>query len=93
MEQTDQPIKEVTFGELQELKTKRVRKVDWYKVLAQLDANPGVWGLVGEFDQSMRTHINKGRFSYIDPTIYEAAARKTVGHRANIHVRRRIEST
>ena len=93
MERTNKPIDEVTFSELQDFPAKRIRKVDWDKVLTQLDTQPGVWGLVGEFDQSMRTHINKGRFSYIDPALYEAAARKINGHRANIYIRRRLEGT
>lgn len=69
----------------------RVRKVNWQLVLEILDANPGVWHLIGEFDQSVRTHINQGRYSHIDPALYVAKTGKTGDKRrtrANLYLQR-----
>ena len=68
----------------------RIRIVDWTKVLAILDANPGVWHLIGEFNQSLRTHINQGRYSSIDPALYLARTSKTGERkRGNLYMMRR----
>jgi hypothetical protein len=93
MERTSEPINTVTFTELPERLGQRIRTVDWAKVLKELDSRPGQWGLVGEFDQSVRTHINQGRYKYVSPTLYEAYAEKIKGSRANIYLRRRAENT
>lgn len=52
-------------------KKSRLRQIDWKKVLEIADANPGETMYLGIVDQSMRTHIRKGRFAYIDPSKYE----------------------
>ena len=57
---------------------RRVRKVDWAKVLKILDENPGTMHLIGEFNQSVRSHINQGRYPYIDPSLYFAVTEKVV---------------
>jgi hypothetical protein len=71
----------------------RVRLVNWTKILAILDANPGVWHLVGEFNQSVRTHINQGRYSNIDPNLYLAKTSKTPDsrQRGNLYMMRKPE--
>ena len=70
--------------------TGRVRLVNWSKVLTILDANPGVWHLIGEFNQSLRTHINQGRYSSIDPALYLARTSKTGDRkRGNLYMMRR----
>lgn len=57
----------------------RVRKIDWLKVLEQCDTHGSVF--VGVVDQSMRTHIRKGRFSYIDPAKYDVWTESHEGSR------------
>ena len=49
--------------------TARVRKIDWVKVLELCEEHDTVF--VGVMDQSVRTHIRRGRFKYIDPAKYE----------------------
>lgn len=49
--------------------TARIRKVDWREVIAQCDVHDVV--CVGVMDQSIRTHIKRGRIKYIDPSKYE----------------------
>ena len=69
----------------------RVRKVDWAKVLVTLDSNPGVWHLIGEFNQSIRTHINQGRYKNVDPALYLAKTGKAESSkrtRANLFMQR-----
>jgi hypothetical protein len=69
----------------------RVRKVDWAKVLVTLDSNPGVWHLIGEFNQSIRTHINQGRYRNVDPALYLAKTGKADSSRrtrANLFMQR-----
>lgn len=71
---------------------RRVRKVNWIKVLEIVDQSPGKWHLIGEFDQSVRTHIKQGRYSYIDPAKYDACTGKIDGkgrQRANLFLMRR----
>lgn len=91
MAESDGPIEVVIPSEPAKIADIRVRKVNWLKVLEILDANPGQWHLIGEFDQSIRTHIRKGRYKYIDPTKYECVTRRIAGKaptRANVHMRR-----
>lgn len=74
--------------------TGRVRLVNWSKVLTILDANPGVWHLIGEFNQSVRTHINQGRYPYIDPALYFAKTSRIPGKdrvRGNLYMMRKPE--
>ena len=67
------------------------RLTDWRKVIDLLDANPGADFCVGVMDQSMRTHIRKGRFSYIDPAAYDVWTVGTgEGTKARLFMRRRI---
>jgi|TARA_R110000822_G_scaffold31579_2_gene91314 hypothetical protein len=50
----------------------RVRKVDWKKVIRELDALPlNTTVYVGVLDQSMRTHLKKGRMKYLNPDLYD----------------------
>ena len=92
MESTHTAISAVVPADPPKTRTIRVRKVDWLKVLANLDEKPGEWHLIGEFDQSLRTQIRKGKYSYIDPSLYEVVSRRIQGKprtRANIYMRRR----
>ena len=60
----------------------RVKKIDWRAVLRHADElGPDFAVFVGEVDQSMRTHIRKGRFSYIDPSRYEVWTHAIEGSR------------
>ena len=47
----------------------RVRNVDWRAVMNQCEINDVV--CVGVMDQSIRTHIKRGRIKYLDPAKYE----------------------
>jgi|Laugrespbdmm15sd_2_1035082.scaffolds.fasta_scaffold267858_1 hypothetical protein len=85
---------EVTFTE--DIPRTRVRLIDWHDVMRQLDessvTNPGAWGRVGEFDQSVRTHIRAGRYKHIDPKKYEVTTKKIEGKsrsRADLYMRKR----
>jgi hypothetical protein len=98
MESNSEPVGEITFTS-DTLQPRRVRLVDWHKVLKQLDEasinNPGDWGLVGEFDQSLRTHIRQGRYKYIDPAVYEVTTRRAAGKqrsRALLYMRKKPSS-
>lgn len=51
--------------------TPRVRKIDWQRVVSILDdMEPMTKAFIGIVDQSVRTHLRKGRYSYIDPSKY-----------------------
>jgi hypothetical protein len=73
----------------------RVRLVNWHDVMRQIDesavTNPGAWGAVGEFDQSVRTHIRAGRYKHIDPLKYEVTTKRAGDkpNRAIVYMRRR----
>ena len=72
-----------------------VRKVDWRKVIAEVDALPaGTAAYVGELDQSVRTHIRKGRYEYIDPSKYTVWTRAIEGSRtkAKIYLMRKVDA-
>lgn len=95
MERDSQTTGSVTFTK-EPLTARRIRLVDWESVLKQLDeaavTNPGEWGKIGVFDQSIRTHIRKGRYKHIDPALYEVTTRKAPGEsrsRAIILMRRK----
>lgn len=77
------PIDTIEFAEPQSGPKRRIRKVDWLSVLAVLDKNPGKWAKIGEFDQSLRSHIRSGRYSYIDPSLYQAITEKIEGKPRN----------
>jgi hypothetical protein len=95
------PITGVTAVDLDAKPRTRVRLVDWQKVLASLDElherEPGKWGLIGEFDQSVRSNIRRGHYSRIDPAKYEVTTEKIPGgtnrNRALLYMRRRVVST
>ena len=70
----------------------RVKDIDWQRVIAEVDALPdGDAAFVGVMDQSMRTHIRNGRFSYIDPSKYEVWTESDNGSRtrARLFMRRK----
>jgi hypothetical protein len=65
----------------------RIRRVDWRRAIQELDASPqGASVYVGILDQSVRTHINKGRYSYIDPRRYAAYTRSVDGSRTKAYI-------
>jgi len=64
----------------------RVRHTDWLSVINWLDQNPAEIAFVGVMDQSIRTHIRKGRFSYIDPRKYEVWTEAEEGSRTRARV-------
>lgn len=70
----------------------RVKDIDWQRVIAEVDALPeGKCAVLTNVDQSMRTHIRKGRFAYIDPSKYEVWTQKHGNSRtrADLFIRRR----
>jgi hypothetical protein len=73
----------------------RVRETDWVSVIKYLDEHPNSITFIGEMDQSIRTHIRKGRFKYIDPNKYDVWTKSVDGSRtrANIYMRKKpVES-
>lgn len=70
----------------------RVRKIDWRRVIEELDAlPPQTDALIGVVDQSVRTHLKKGRYSYIDPSRYVIWTEGLPGSRtqARLYMRRK----
>lgn len=70
----------------------RVRKIDWQRVISELDALPAeTQAFIGVVDQSVRTHIKKGRYSYIDPSRYDVWTEAVPGSRtqARLFMQRR----
>lgn len=70
----------------------RVKDIDWQRVIAEVDALPdGKCAVVTDVDQSMRTHIRKGRFAYIDPSKYDVWTQKRPNSRtrADLFIKRR----
>ena len=70
----------------------RIRSIDWRQALRHADElGPDTAVCVGEVDQSIRTHIRKGRFAYIDPNKYEVWTRGIRGSRtrALLYLRRK----
>lgn len=98
MERHSDAVTEVEFTS-ENLQPRRVRLVDWAAVLKQLDQaavdNPGDWGIIGVFDQSLRTHIRQGRYKHIDPTKYQVTTRKAPGEKRSraVLLMRRIPET
>lgn len=65
----------------------RIRTVDWRRAIEELDKLPaGQSVYVGELDQSVRTHINTGRYEYIDPEKYGAYTKAINKSRTRAHV-------
>jgi hypothetical protein len=62
-------------------RSRRIRQTDWLSVIDFLDQNPAATAFVGVMDQSIRTHIRNGRFSYIDPNKYEVWTEAEAGSR------------
>ena len=87
----DQPTMEPDNEEPKQPKA-RIRNIDWRQVLREADRlGPEFAVCVGEVDQSIRTHIRKGRFAYIDPDKYEVWTRGAEGSRtrASLYLRRK----
>lgn len=72
---------------------RKLKHIDWLKVKELADANPGVTQHVGIMDQSMRTHIRKGRIAYINPNHYDVWTHRTEESRtrAHLYLRRKCE--
>jgi hypothetical protein len=73
----------------------RIRNIDWRRAMTELDnAPPGVAVYVGIMDQSVRTHINKGRYHYINPDVYRAYTKAIPGgNRAHIYLYRACDES
>lgn len=57
-------------------------RIDWQRVIAEVDSLPlGETALIGVVDQSVRTHIRKGRYSKVDPRKYEVWTEAVEGSR------------
>jgi hypothetical protein len=72
--------------------TARVRKINWRRVISELDAlPPETQAFIGVLDQSVRTHIKKGRYKYIDPDRYDVWTYAVPGSRtqARLYMQRR----
>jgi hypothetical protein len=70
----------------------RVKHIDWQRVKQEVDAlSDGECVMIADVDQSMRTHIRRGRFAYIDPSEYEVWTEGINGSRtrANLFMRRK----
>lgn len=70
----------------------RFRLIDWKKVLETLDElEPGTPVIVGEVDQSIRTHIKNGRYKAIDPSRYDVWTTSVNGsrNRAILYIQRK----
>lgn len=96
MDEDHSVIQEINFVKLPEQK-RRVRKVDWLKVMHELDQEPGEWALIGVLDRSVRSHIARGRYAYIDPALYEVTTTRldSDGPRnlGYLFMRRRVEDS
>ena len=70
----------------------RVRKIDWQRVVSILDdMEPETEAFIGVLDQSVRTHLKKGRYSYVDPSKYVIWTEALPGSRtkARLYMKRR----
>lgn len=70
----------------------RVRKIDWRHVVRLLDEMPPqTEAFIGVLDQSVRTHLKKGRYSYIDPSKYVIWTESVDGSRtkARLYMKRK----
>ena len=70
----------------------RVRKIDWRHVVRLLDEMPPqTEAFIGVLDQSVRTHLKKGRYSYIDPSRYVIWTESVDGSRtkARLYMKRK----
>ena len=70
----------------------RVKNINWVEARTRVDAQPGETFCIGVVDQSMRTHIRNGRFSYIEPSLYDVWTEAVDGSRtrAKLYMRRKI---
>jgi len=70
----------------------RVRQTDWMSVITFLDENPEEIAFIGVMDQSIRTHIRKGRFKYIDPLKYDVWTEAVDGSRtrARLYMKKKV---
>lgn len=71
----------------------RRRNIDWVKVRDMANESPGTAFKIGVMDQSIRTHIRKGRISYINPALYDVWTVKEPGTRtrASLFIRRKCD--
>lgn len=61
----------------------RIKVTDWREVIAQLDRlDSDTAVFVGVMDQSVRTHIKKGRIAYLDPRKYNVWTESVDGSRS-----------
>lgn len=65
---------------------RKLKHIDWLKVKELADASPGEAQYVGIMDQSMRTHIRKGRIAYIKPGDYDVWTTRTPESRIRVHL-------
>lgn len=69
---------------------------DWDEVCRFADAHPGKWVRVGVMDQTVRTHIRKGRYPKVDPALYEVMTsleqdiQYESKNRSTLFIRRRV---
>jgi hypothetical protein len=69
--------------------SRRVRHIDWRLALTELERLPaGTPVLVGRLNRSIATFINRGQYSYIDPTRYTAWSKDWNGKTSEIWIRR-----
>lgn len=54
---------------------RRNNSAHWTKVVAELEAQPGVWGFVGDYSVGVSTHIKKGRYRAFYPADLDKAQR------------------
>ena len=70
----------------------------WANAVTELQANPGKWGLVGNYSIGVSTHIKNGRYPAFYPpgtpdpaeyvrTHWEVTTRSTEGSRVDVYVR------
>tara|TARA_A100001388_G_scaffold241911_1_gene198433 strand:+ start:153 stop:398 length:246 start_codon:yes stop_codon:yes gene_type:complete len=71
----------------------RFRVIDWVAVRDELSKlPPQTTVFIGELDQSVRTHLRKGRVKYINPDLYEIWTVHAKGkhkNRANLYMCRK----
>jgi hypothetical protein len=70
--------------------TRRIRKVDWTAVLAYMERSPaGTPFMIGRMHRSIATQINRGKYAYIDPNVYEAWTANREGEVSEIWMRKK----
>ena len=65
----------------------RIRDVDWHNVVSILADTPiGQPVLVAELDQSVRTHLRKGRVVGVNPDLYDIWTEAIDGSRTRARI-------